>query len=393
MALLMGSVCAGLSSCSVSDNEKAPEQVNDPISDKTEYYIVGRVTNSNGGVVSGATVSASGYDNVTTDANGNFTLTVSDRTSYTLKVSANNYMNANVSVTVPSGLSNRSSVPVSVELASKGQQVQLQANTAAIVDAKGKQNSLSNISEVGVSLPANTVSSNASITVTPYVQEAMTSSSTAAVMNVYVETAGVTETGNVTLAVKDPAGKQTFNELEVYKSNISRADNFNETTWTAEWDENTQTYQASIPANQISGDYSFRVPVNRQQGSTQTTSLGENKVDNSGNFAAMSNVNITYTATLGWTYTNAPSIDLLKNAIESIEGPEGTYNVNYTETTNVGGNSVMYWSAQRTSVPVTYTFNLKDGSQTYTLNKYTGVNFTYWNVSADQHSGGTSGAN
>lgn len=64
--LLIAGAC--MSSCSVSDNEKSPEQVEDPIKDITEYYIVGQVKEGDN-ALSGVTVSTSGLDAVTTDEN------------------------------------------------------------------------------------------------------------------------------------------------------------------------------------------------------------------------------------------------------------------------------------------------------------------------------------
>lgn len=56
MALLLMATGAGLSSCSVSDNEKAPEEVNDPIKDVVEYYIVGQVMENNQGLAGPASL-------------------------------------------------------------------------------------------------------------------------------------------------------------------------------------------------------------------------------------------------------------------------------------------------------------------------------------------------
>lgn len=112
MALLLAAASAGMSSCSVSDNEKSPEQVEDPIKDAVEYYIVGKVT-ANNSALSGVTVSTSGLDAVTTDANGQFTLTVEEQKEYTLEFAKDGYLKASTIVKL-SGLSNRSSVAVSV---------------------------------------------------------------------------------------------------------------------------------------------------------------------------------------------------------------------------------------------------------------------------------------
>lgn len=102
---------------------------------------------------------------------------------------------------------------------------------------------------------------------------------------------------------------------------------------------------------------------------------------------------IAYSAQMGWTYTAAPTgglANLMKNAIASQEGTEGTYTMNYEEVTNVSGNSIMYWKAENKYNEVTYTFTLNNGTATAKLKKYTGAGFTYTNETANQHSGGTS---
>lgn len=409
MALLLAAAGAGMSSCSVSDNEKTPEQVEDPIKDAVEYYIVGQVTN-NGTALSGVTVSATGLDAVTTDDNGQFTLTVSDLKEYTLDFAKDGYLQASTYVKL-AGLSNRSSVAVSIQMAQKAGETAIAANQNVLVEANSSSNetevsqandetAVSRISSVGAYIPQESVAENTKISMTEYVPEAtstqVSQNVSSPMMAVYVETTSgsvtATEENPVILSVKNPAASGTaFKKVSVYKTTKSRAD---ESLGEAEYDPTTNSYNCTLTSGELDGNYEFRIASTRTSKTTTGSLIKEGKVDNSGNFEAKNDVKISYSAQMGWAYTTAPTgdlADLVKNAIAAQEGTEGTYSVNYEETTNVSGNSIMYWKAEGKYDTITYSFQLNNnGTVTATLKKYTGVTFSYTNASADQHSGGTS---
>lgn len=411
MALLLAAASAGMSSCSVSDNEKSPEQVEDPIKDAVEYYIVGKVT-ANNSALSGVTVSTSGLDAVTTDANGQFTLTVEEQKEYTLEFAKDGYLKASTIVKL-SGLSNRSSVAVSVQMTQKAAEEDIPANQNVLVEANSTNHTtevsnaanagaVANITTVGAYIPQEAVGTGTKISMTQYVPEVTSTqvaqNSSAPVMAVYVETTGgditATEANPVVLSVKNPEGAITentsFASMDVYADAASRASS---KLGTATYNVTTQSYDLELTSGKLSGSYEFRVPYTRTVGGTQTTLIKEGKVDNSGNFEAKKDVTIAYSAQMGWTYTAAPTgglANLMKNAIASQEGTEGTYTMNYEEVTNVSGNSIMYWKAENKYNEVTYTFTLNNGTATAKLKKYTGAGFTYTNETANQHSGGTS---
>lgn len=406
MALLLAAAGAGMSSCSVSDNEKSPEQVTDPIKDAVEYYIVGKVT-ENGSALSGVTVTASGLDAVTTDNNGQFTLTVTDLKSYTVNFEKDGYLAASTDVAL-SGLSNRSSVAVSIQMTKKatetaiatGQNVLIEAgddNTTEVSKAND-EGAVANIQSVGAYVPQAAVKEGTKVSMTEYVPEATSTevaqTASAPIMAVYVETTNGTITASnanpVVLSVKNPAQGTAFQTVTVYKSGKSRAD---ESLGEAQYDSSTNSYNFNLTSGELDGSYEFRVASTRNEGSPSTSLINEGKVDNSGNFEAKNDVTIAYAAQMGWTYATAPTgglAELVKNAIAAQEGTEGTYTVNYKATTNVSGNSIMYWKAESTSYTVTYTFPLTNGNITATLKKFTGAKFSYTNESADKHSGGTS---
>lgn len=404
MALLLAAASAGMSSCSVSDNEKSPEQVEDPIKDAVEYYIVGKVT-ANNSALSGVTVSTSGLDAVTTDANGQFTLTVEEQKEYTLEFAKDGYLKASTIVKL-SGLSNRSSVAVSVQMTQKAEAKEIPADKNVLVEpnkdvqeANNGAASVEDIATVGAYIPKETIiEAGTKISMTQYVPEVTSTqvaqNSSAPVMAVYVETTGgditATEANPVVLSVKSPTTDGThFESMEVYADATSRA---SANLGTANYNAETQSYDLELTSGTLSGSYEFRVSYTRTA-TAKTSVIKEGKVDNSGNFEAKKDVTIAYSAQMGWTYTAAPTgglANLMKNAIASQEGTEGTYTMNYEEVTNVSGNSIMYWKAENKYNEVTYTFTLNNGTATAKLKKYTGAGFTYTNETANQHSGGTS---
>lgn len=406
MALLLAAASAGMSSCSVSDNEKSPEQVEDPIKDAVEYYIVGQVT-ANGSALSGVTVTTTGIDAVTTDDNGQFTLTVNEQKDYELTFTQDGYMQATTSVSL-AGLSNRSSVSVSIQMTAiaaeaaiaNTQDVLIEANSEANTTDVSKATSeaaVANIASVGAYVPQEAIEEGTKLSMTEYVPEATSTtvaqSSSSPILAVHVETTSGSVTATpenpVVLSVKNPATTGTaFQKVTVYKSTKSRAD---ETVGEAVYDAATNSYNLDLTSGELNGSYEFRVAYTRSA-STTSSVLKEGKVDNSGNFAAQMDVTLAYDAQAGWSYTSAPSgalADLVKNAIAAQEGTEGVYTVNYSEKTNVSGNNIMYWKAEGKFDTITYTFPLMNGNLTAILKKFMGVTFTYTNVSADQHSGGT----
>lgn len=408
MALLLAAAGASMSSCSVSDNEKSPEQVVDPITDAVEYYIVGQVT-ENGNALSGVTVTTSGVDAVTTDNSGQFVLTVNDLTTYTLTFTKDGYLNASTDVAL-SGLSNRSSVAVSIQMTKKateasiptGSDVLVQTNSAAnatnVTTTTSGEEAVQHIASVGAFISQEAIAADTKVSMTEYVPETASTQSgqnvSSAIMAVHIETTSGRIDGSiapVVLSVKNPATTGTaFQKVTVYKSGKSRA--ADESLGEAVYDVNTNSYNYNVTTT-LSGSYEFRVSSTRNASGSATSLIKESKVDNSGNFEAKTNVTIAYGALMGWTYTTEPNgglADLVKNAIEAQEGAEGTYTVNYEETTNISGNSIMYWKAENKYSTITYTFPLVSGNVKAVLKKYTGAAFTYTNTVANQHSGGTS---
>lgn len=408
MALLLAAVSASMSSCSVSDNEKSPEQVEDPIKDAVEYYIVGQVTH-NGSALSGVTVTTTGLDAVTTDDNGQFSLMVSEQKDYTLDFTKDGYLQASTNVKL-AGLSNRSSIFVSIQMTQIAAEASIPTTQDVLIEANSESNAtevsqatsetaVATITSVGAYVPQEAIEEGTKLSMTEYVPEATSTqvaqTSSSPILAIHVATSNgsvtATEENPIVLSVKNPAPAASgiaFQNLTVYKSTKSRAD---ESLGEAVYDAATNSYNFDLTSGELNGNYEFRVAYTRSQNIINSV-LKEGKVDNSGNFAALMDVTIAYEAQAGWLYTTAPSgtlAELIKNAITAQEGTEGTYTINYEEKTNVSGNNILYWKAEGKSNTITYTFPLTNGNITATLKKYLGVSFTYTNESANQHSGGT----
>lgn len=396
-ALLLSATTLGMSSCSDDDEERTPEIVTDPIAENVTYYIVGR-TMEGTTPLSGVTVSVDGQEAVETDNSGLFKISVNSKQTYTVKATKDNYLGMTATVSIPSNAENRSSVTADFVLTPKATTATLPANNEeAVIDETGDVGTISNIEKAGIQVPANTVDTNTDVTVTPYVAS---NSETTSIMNLYIETSNEVPANNITLAVENASSQYYFTDVEVYKeSDMSRAES---QLGEAEYKSDTQTYQYVMKDGTLEGDYSFRINAARQESGEQNEPVAdaENTVDNSGNFNAMNNVTINYSAPMGWEYVTAPESTVvgndpiseqINNAIIASEGPQGVYNVNFSEQTNISGNHILYWNVESTYTTVNYTFALNDGqSVTVTVKKYTGAKFDYRIEDADGHSGGSS---
>jgi hypothetical protein len=347
--------------------------------------------------LSGVTVSVDGQEAVETDNSGLFKISVNGKQTYTVKATKDNYLGMTATVSIPSNAENRSSVTADFVLTPKATTATLPANNEeAVIDETGDVGTISNIEKAGIQVPANTVDTNTDVTVTPYVAS---NSETTSIMNLYIETSNEVPANNITLAVENASSQYYFTDVEVYKeSDMSRAES---QLGEAEYKSDTQTYQYVMKDGTLEGDYSFRINAARQESGEQNEPVAdaENTVDNSGNFNAMNNVTINYSAPMGWEYVTAPEstvgndpiCEQINNAIVASEGPQGVYNVNYSEQTSISGNHILYWNVESTYKTINYTFNLNNGQTvTVTVKKYTGTKFDYRIEDANGHSGGGS---
>lgn len=411
MAMMLSATCASMTSC--SDDEKTPEMVQDPIKNTVEYYINGKVSEGTA-ALAGVTVDVNGTT-ATTDANGLFSITVTEKGNLTLKASKEGYLNVNnLTVTIPNNAGNRSSYSVNFGMTAKGTAVELPEGENSVLVTTESATANADMSSVtsgtGVNIPAGTMAGMAKgtqVTMTQYVPEQETADAAAgdsdissSVMNVYIESTNDIEAKGIKLALKNPvktAAISSFKLVEVYSNTGSRAGSAYSKLGEATLNPATNAYEYELPEGKLAGDYSFRVKAHRSVGATQEESIKSGKVDNSGNFEAKNDVEITYTAPAGWEYASgfdssldAGLVTLMQNAVTSQEGAEGKHEVTYTYKTNVSGNYIMYYNAKSTSATTTYTFELTDRNVSVAAKKYTGTKLEYVNESADKHSGGTS---
>lgn len=395
-ALLLSATTLSMTACSDDDEERTPEIVTDPLAENVAYYIVGR-TMEGTTPLSGVTISVDGQESVETDNSGLFRISVNGKQTYTVKATKDNYLGMTATVSIPNNAENRSSVTANFVLTPKATTATLPANNnEAVIDETGKVETIASIEEAGIQVPANKVETNTDVTVTPYLAS---NSATTSIMNMYIETSNEVQANAIKLAVRNASSQYNFTNVEVYKeSDMSRAES---RLGEADYDAETRTYQYNLQEGTLEGDYSFRVNAARQEGGEQDEPIegAENTVDNSGNFNAMNNVTINYSAPMGWEYVTAPEstvgndpiCEQINNAIVASEGPQGVYNVNYSEQTSISGNHILYWNVESTYKTINYTFNLNNGQTvTVTVKKYTGTKFDYRIENANGHSGGGS---
>lgn len=395
-ALLLSATTLSMTACSDDDEERTPEIVTDPLAENVAYYIVGR-TMEGTTPLSGVTISVDGQESVETDNSGLFRISVNGKQTYTVKATKDNYLGMTATVSIPNNAENRSSVTANFVLTPKATTATLPANNnEAVIDETGEVETIASIEEAGIQVPANKVETNTDVTVTPYLAS---NSATTSIMNMYIETSSEVQANAIKLAVRNASSQYNFTNVEVYKeSDMSRAES---QLGGAVYNAETQTYQYELQEGTLEGDYSFRIDAARQESGEQSEPIkdAENTVDNSGNFNAMNNVTINYSAPMGWEYVTAPEstvgndpiCEQINNAIVASEGPQGVYNVNYSEQTSISGNHILYWNVESTYKTINYTFNLNNGQTvTVTVKKYTGTKFDYRIEDANGHSGGGS---
>lgn len=406
MALLLAFTGAGFTSCAIKDNEKNAEMVEDPIKATTEYYINGKVVDADGAALAGVAVTAGENLNVTTDANGVFSLAVTATGNYSVAASKDGYLKVSGEVAVPQNATNRSSYNTSFIMTKKVDAVSVaEDNNKNVVIATATNTNVEDMANVtsgmAVEIPAATENlAGSSISVTEYVPEnsaEYAQNELIPVANIYIETSEDINANGIKLAISNPAqdDANTFEEMVVYKTSASRS---GENTYPATPEGNK--YVATLTGGNLAGDYSFRVKYNSSSTTGKETVSGEK--DNSGSMNAIRDYKISYNEKMGWEYTdqnafsglNQETVKMMKNAIKACQGAEGVTTTSKSLTTNISGNHILYYTVDNNYTETTYKFVMK-GSKNVTVKTkvYTGTKLNYQIVSADQHSGGTANGN
>lgn len=388
------------------DDEKEPELVPDPIEEAIEYYISGKVVTENA-PLSGVTVTT-GDATATTDAEGLYTVTVKDKKTYAVSFTKEGYMDiTDATAEVTGSATNRSIVTLNVTMSPKGQTTNVDPNKETIATENGE----SGVGEstVAVVIPEGTLSEEAEITVTPYVPattsntNAGTTNEAIAMSNIAIESSKeITTAKDVTLAFTSKATDSShFDEVEVYKKAPGRAAGDWTSIGNAVYDPITNSDQAIIPANStLNGEYSIRVASSKTVSASKSEVTTDGGIkSNAGNMDAIMNYSFTYEAKGGWDYVGSISADINEGMAEMIRstiaaqegGMSGFYTISKTETTNISGDHIFYYSSKSVYVEKEYTFKVNGSAVTVKVQHYIGMELIYKNEPSTVHSGGTIG--
>lgn len=401
MGMLMAMTGMAFTACNKNDDEKTAEIVDDPIKATTEYYINGTAVDASGKALEGVTVKAQDGTSATTEADGTFVMTVKATGNYTLSATKDSYLNANSTVSFASNATNRSSVNTSFIMTEKASALTIGDASKNVVISTATNTQVEHLDEVltgmAVEIPANTENlKGASMSITSYIPEATAGNSEAAVGNLYIDTQSNIGASNVKLAVANSAseGAATFEKLTVYKSSSSRSGDNYEKIGDATLSNNK--FVITMNNGDMKGDYSFRASYSSSASNGKDSKSGEE--DNSGSLKAIKDYKITYDEKSGWEYVEESGTDgvdenvmsMIYDAVKSSNGAEGVVTKTKTLTTNISGNSILYYTVDNNYTINTYTFKLT-GNKTVTVKtkSYKSTNLKYQIVSADQHSGGS----
>lgn len=114
---------------------------------------------------------------------------------------------------------------------------------------------------------------------------------------------------------------------------------------------------------------------------------------------AIMNYSFTYEAKGGWDYVGSISADINEGMAEMIRstiaaqegGMSGFYTISKTETTNISGDHIFYYSSKSVYVEKEYTFKVNGSAVTVKVQHYIGMELIYKNEPSTVHSGGTIG--
>lgn len=398
--LLLFVASLGLISC--GDDDKEPEIVVDPVSENVEYYIEGKVVADNA-ALDGVSVTA-GEATATTDENGQYSLTVKDKKTYTVSFAKEGYKTvSDVSVEIANNATNRSMIGLNVTMNKKGVAVNINPESTHVITEKGEGYIKDAI--VTLTIPAGAVSTATDIALTPFIGAPVinetpgTKKETALMTNVAINSSQeVTLNQEAPLSVANVSSSDYyFDEVEVYEKTNARAIGDWKKYADAAFDKATNSYIAAIKkGSSLNKDYSIRVKSEKNVSETKNDEiLKEDSYSNAGNMSATT-YDIPYTAKLGWEISTSGldegALSLVKAAIAAQEGgSEGVYTVNKTFTAHVSGDYILYFSCKAKYVEKEYTFSIAGKKVTVKVKHYLGMEFVYTNQSSSMHGGGSIG--
>lgn len=398
MSLLLLAASLVLIGC--GDDDKEPEIVVDPVEETVEYYIEGKVTADNA-ALSGVNVTA-GDITTTTDDNGQYSVTVKEKKTYTMSFTKDGYKSIDdATVQIAGNATNRSLATLNVTMNKEGEKVSVEPEKEIVVTEKGED---ATDAVTAMTIPAGAVAEATEVSVTPYVETKAatetpgTKEAAISMTNIAITSSqDVTLNEDVTLSVANasPSNEYYFDEVEVYEKAPARAAGDWKKYADAVFDKMTNSYQTTIEkGNSLNKEFSVRVKSEKNVSATKNDEvLKEGSYSNAGNMSATT-FEIPYIAKLGWEITvsgvDNATLSLVKSIIAAQEGgSEGVYTVNKTFTANVSGDYILYYSCKAKYVEKSYTFSISGRSVTVNVKHYLGVDFTYTNQSASMHGGGS----
>ncbi|MEY8586083.1 carboxypeptidase-like regulatory domain-containing protein [Phocaeicola sartorii] len=399
--LLLFVASLGLISC--GDDDKEPEIVVDPVSENVEYYIEGKVVADNA-ALDGVSVTAR-EATATTDENGQYSLTVKDKKTYTVSFAKKGYRTvSDASVEIAKNATNKSLIALNVTMSKEGVPVTVNPEEEAVITDKGEGEIKGATSALIV--PAGAVSATTDIALTPYWEVSAINETpgvkkeAVAILNIAITSSqdvALNENVDLFVANTDLSGAYYFDEVEVYEKTNARAIGDWKKYADAAFDKATNSYIAAIKkGSSLNKDYSIRVKSEKNVSETKNDEiLKEDSYSNAGNMSATT-YDIPYTAKLGWEISasglDEGALSLVKAAIAAQEGgSEGVYTVNKTFTAHVSGDYILYFSCKAKYVEKEYTFSIAGKKVTVKVKHYLGVEFVYTNQSSSMHGGGSIG--
>lgn len=354
--LLLFVASLGLISC--GDDDKEPEIVVDPVSENVEYYIEGKVVADNA-ALEGVSVTA-GETTATTDENGQYSLTVKDKKTYTVSFAKKGYKTvSDASVEIANNATNKSLIALNVTMSKEGVPVTVNPEEETVITDKGEGEIKGATSALIV--PAGAVSATTDIALTPYWEVSAINETpgvkkeAVAILNIAITSSqdvALNENVDLFVANTDLSGTYYFDEVEVYEKANARAIGDWKKYADAAFDKETNSYHAVIEkGSSLNQDYSVRVKSEKSVSAVKEDEiLKEGSYSNAGNMSATT-YDIPYTAKLGWEISasglDEGALSLVKAAIAAQEGgSEGVYTVNKTFTAHVSGDYILYFSCK-----------------------------------------------
>lgn len=422
--LLLFMMVFSLTGCIFGSDDKENEIVEDPL-EKTEYYIVGKVSDTNG-VVANAKVEVSNDISTTTDQDGVYSLTVGEAKTYIVKFSATGLETYEADAVIASNATNRSQVTLNVKLAeaidlSKGNTETVIPDEKTEVEVPHQENQEAAATIV---IPQEGAEEGTTVTAVAYEEAqaadpATTSPKTAeaSVTNVAIETnpADAVAKQDITVAIPNTTAEESEGYFD--PDNMTATKDVITTKAPVDFGDVTfenNHYVITIPTGQqIAGKYSAKVKFTKKADNIKegeynkvNGTSGVLKLENR-NYDAMKDVPLKVETINGWEFTTSPEAALtaigastklaalIKTYIEINEGKEGIYTVVKNLKTNISGNHVLYFSSKAKLATKTYTFKvIVDGKVKDVVVKltcYVGYTESYTNNPISQHSGGGTG--